>query len=381
MEFNRGYVYEYILKGGQKRYFYQVENGRSDEGSVRWIKKRGFRRKKDAEMAMVKLQSDLMNRKYFSRSNEKFKDFIIDWFVNHNAKHLGRSQYLKKKTIIEKHLLQNSPFVHKKLIDITTRDVDAFYSQKLDEGLSTSYVIDMGVLLKQAFKQAVVWEMMTRCPATNAVPPKLVRKEKKIWTANEVEQFLKATKTERVHHAFLLMLFAGLRRGEVLALRWEDIDFNNRALHIKQALKKNKEGYFYIGGTKSGKHRSVQVSERVLNELMELKRDRIKEYKKKGAKFRDENFVITNTIGNIQDPGHLARVKKRITKQIGIRNITNHEMRHTHASLLLENGVSVKRVQTRLGHERSSITHDVYSHAIPGESDNTGDVFEKIIGK
>lgn len=177
MDFNRGYVYEYTVKSGQERYFYQVENGRNDKGSVKWIKKRGFRRKKDAEMAMVKLQSDLMNRKYFSRSNEKFNDFIIDWFENHNAKRLGGSQYLKNKTIIEKHLLQNSPFVHKRLVDITMRDVDNFYSQKLDEGLSSSYVIDMGGLLKQAFKQAVIWEMMSKCPAVNAEPPKLVRKK------------------------------------------------------------------------------------------------------------------------------------------------------------------------------------------------------------
>lgn len=377
MNFNKGYIYSYKTKNGQKRFFYQVENGRNEKGRITWIKKRGFRRKKDAEMAKTKLQSDLMNRKYFNRSNEKFKDFIIDWFENHNAKDLGGSQYLKKKMIIEKHLLVNTAFAHKKIDDITTRDIDSFYSKKLKEGLSSSYVIDMSVVLKQALEQAVTWKLTEENVAIKAKAPKLVRKKKEIWTKEEVEKFLNAAKNERMYHAFLLILFTGVRRGEALGLRWKDVDFENGLIHVKQAVKKNRNKKYYLGGTKTeGSERTIQISEKVVNELRELKKKRMKEYKVK-----ESDLVITNTLNCMQDPRNLQRVKDRVVKREEMKNIRIHDMRHTHASLLLESGVSVKRVQLRLGHAKPSITHDIYSHVIPGDVDNTGDIFEELLNQ
>lgn len=108
-------------------------------------------------------------------------------------------------------------------------------------------------------------------------------------------------------------------------------------------------------------------------ELSELKKKRKKEHKVK-----ESDLVITNTLNSMQDPRNLRRVKDRVVKREEMKNIRIHDMRYTHASLLLESGVSVKRVQMRLGHAKPSITHDIYFHVIPKEIDDTGDVFEEL---
>ena len=160
----------------------------------------------------------LDENRYVVLSKEIFSDYILYWFDNHYSNRIKQTSATNSRYIIEKHLLQKSAFVNKEIAKITTSDIDLFYSLKLKENYSTSYIRKMHQLLNQAFCQAVKWKKIMYNPVADADPPSVKYEEMSIWSLKDIQEFLHNCKGERHYLTFLLAIYTGMRRGEILGL-------------------------------------------------------------------------------------------------------------------------------------------------------------------
>ncbi len=370
----------HIRKRG-KTYSYAIDIGHDPlTGKRKQISKGGFIKKKDAEAAARKIELLLDENRYTVLSKEVFSDYIINWFDNHYSNRIKQTSATNSKYIIEKHLLQKNAFANKEIAKVTTSDIDLFYNQKLQENYSTSYIRKMHQLLNQSFSQAVKWKKIMFNPVADADPPSVKYEEMSIWSLKNIQEFLRNCKGERHYLTFLLAIYTGMRRGEILGLHWSDIDLEQKVIHVKRSLAHvPKKGYIFTSLKTKNSKRQIPIPEFVLNELV-LQKKRIEEWKELvGSVFEDQDLVICTNTGSLQDPRNVVRVMKRIVKNAKVPNIRFHDIRHTHASILISAGVDIVKISKRLGHANPKITLEFYAHLLPNTDCDIADTFHQTI--
>jgi integrase len=224
-------------------------------------------------------------------------------------------------------------------------------------------------LLNQAFKKAVAWGLIKVNPMENAQKISVKNnksKKNRAWTKEEVNIFLEAASKKGLVAPFLVDVVTGLRRGELLGLKWEDIDLKNKTITINGTLYRRKgEGLKYKPKTKtdSSDNRVIPIPDAIVEVLQKEKalQDEMKE--KLGNGYNSENFVFINDKGRPIDPDYLTRKFREIVRTLNVKKITLHGLRHTAATLLMKLGVHVKIVSDILGHSRVQVTLDFYSHS------------------
>lgn len=253
----------------------------------------------------------------------------------------------------------------KKPVPKPTMDPDA---DKLPEPLSRLSIRKIHATLHKALVDAVRWNRITRNPADAADPPRTraaMTHEMKTWSAKELQAFLVSTRETRFYPLWLLLASTGMRRGEALGLRWEDVDMENARLSIRQNMVP--VGYVvHIGKPKNGRGRNVSVDPTTLSVLKAQRRKQLEEqmlWKKAG--YVDSEYVFRQENGLPYHPDFVTQSFQKAVAASGQPRIRLHDLRHTHATLALQAGIHPKVVSERLGHANISITLDVYSHAIP----------------
>lgn len=373
------------MKGSIKKrgntWTYTVDTGRDPlTGKRRQKTKGGFARQKDAQAALRKLLVEIDENGYVEPSKEIFSSYLKNWFTSHYQKRIKDTTESNRKYLMDKHLIEENPFANKELSKITTEDIDSFYNLKLDEGYSTSYIRKMHQMLHQAFNQAVKWKKISNNPVINADPPSVKKEEMTIWSFEEIDTFLQHCKEERHYLTFLLALYTGMRRGEVLGLKWTDVDFTNKTIRVERSLAHvPNKGYILTTPKTKNSKRYVPIPNIVLNEL--LRHQEIQEGWKNrfGDQYQDQDLIICTETGTIQDPRNVLRVMKRLITNSNVTPIRFHDIRHTHASILISEGVDIVKVAHRLGHANPKITLETYAHLIPNVDNELADIFQKAV--
>lgn len=375
------------MRGSVKKrgnnYEYVVDIGRDPFTGKRKQKTQGrFKRKKDAEAALNKLLQEIEEQGYVEPSKEIFSSFIESWFTSHYEKRIKETTASNTKSLINKHLIRENPFANKPLSKITTEDIDAFYNLKIDEDYSSSYIRKMHQVLNQAFNQAVKWKRIKYNPVNDADPPAVKKEEMKIWSYNEINMFLKHCEGERHYLTFFLAIYTGMRRGEILGLKWGDIDLENKTIHVKRSLAYIPiKGYVLTSTKTRSSNRIIPISDLVVNELIKYRKQQEIYKEQLGKQYQDEDFVICTETGSKQDPRNVLRALKRLITTSGVTKIRFHDFRHTHATILISSGVDVVKVSKRLGHANAKITLETYAHLVPNEDNDLADIFEKALEK
>jgi integrase len=193
--------------------------------------------------------------------------------------------------------------------------------------------------------------------------------EVQFWDSEPMNRFLQAMIGSPFYPLFYTALFTGMRRSELLGLKWSDIDLKTRQIAVRRTLKRDKKGAIYITDNKTkGSKRTIKLTptnEEVLNQLWETSKNRGKD---------DSVFAIN---GQPPRPQSITRAWQTGCKKAGVTMITFHDARHTHATLLLKAGVHPKVVQERLGHSSISMTLDTYSHVVPGMQEAAATKFDE----
>ncbi|MEK3977872.1 site-specific integrase [Psychrobacillus sp. FSL K6-2836] len=342
----------------------------------------GFKRQKDAQAALNKVLNEIDVQGYIEPSKEIFSSFIESWFTSHYEKRIKETTAANIQSLINKHLIRENPFADKPLSKITTEDIDAFYNLKIDEEYSSSYIRKMHQILNQAFNQAVKWKRIKYNPVIDADPPAVTKEEMKIWSYDEINTFLEHCKGERHHLTFLLAIYTGLRRGEILGLKWSDIDLVNKMIRVQRSLAYIPKKGYILTSTKTRKsNRIVPISDMVVNELVKYRKQQEIWKEQLSEQYLDEDLVICTETGSKQDPRNVLRALKRLITTSNVTHIRFHDFRHTHASILISKGVDVVKVSKRLGHANAKITLETYAHLVPDEGNDLADVFEKALEK
>ena len=253
-----------------------------------------------------------------------------------------------------------------KLQALTPQQVQAFYSKKLSDGLSPKTINNIHGLLHKALSNAVKWNILPRNVCDAVTPPRILRKEKTVLTIEQAYTLLRQIKNHRMEALFTLAMVTGMRCGELLALRWQDIDLANCSLQVKRTVNYMK-GYGHVESEpKTVKSRRQIRLPLFVVEVLLRHRTRQEEQRRESANaWIDRDLVFTTAQGNYIALTTLRRAFNSVLKQAGLPHMRFHDLRHSAATILLSRGTHPKVVQEILGHSQIAMTLDVYSHVLP----------------
>ncbi len=222
-------------------------------------------------------------------------------------------------------------------------------------------------VLRQALQHAVRWGLLVRNPCDMVDPPRKNKPEPRIWDEVQVKRFLSNAESSSYYRLYLMAIMTGMRQGEILGLRWQDVDLSHPVARIRQTFYRLGKNKLFKEPKSSKSRRAVPLPHVLVDELLNLREEQNNHRRLFGNEYEDHNLIFCQQNGRPIHAHNMAtRDFKRIIEAAKLPLIRFHDLRHCHATLLLHQGVHPKIVSERLGHSGISITMDIYSHALPG---------------
>lgn len=366
-------IYEY-KKGGKVAYYYAFEV-KDQNGKRKTIKKRGFKGKTEARNAEREAKLEWEKGTYIDPNKVLFGEFITDWLEKKNDISL-ETRYTNQGHI-KNHII---PSIGRfPLQKITVNHIENFILDLQKKDISDATVRKIFNLVHTCFKTAHRKEIIAKNPfdlLDNGSKPKISKPKVDYWTKEEVKLFF--SKLDHRHRIMLILaIYTGMRRGEILALRWQDVDFENNQLRVYRSSRPM-QGITKSVKTESG-YRTITVSSFVNAELKRHCEMIQSEKELFGDDYQDNDLIVCQPNGKQLTLGNFTRFWKTLIKNTGMRYIRFHDLRHTCASLLLSTGVHPKVVQEMLGHSSIRVTLDKYSHMMPNMQAEAADALENLL--
>ncbi len=333
----------------------------------KWHKFEGTKRAAQTECA--RLVSEIQRGSYVEPNKTTVAQFLDGWLADVKAR-VSPKTYERYEQVCRKNI---APLLGAVLLPkLKPAQISEAYTKALacgrrkrSGGLSPRTVHHMHVILKGALAQAVRWEMLVRNPAAAVDPPKVGHAPMHTYDLSQTAELLEAARGRRIFVPTLLAVLCGLRRGEIAALRWRNVDLVVGQLAVVQSAEQTKAGVRYKE-PKSGRGRTVALSATSVAELKAHRIQQAQDLLKVGKRLSDDDFVVTQADGLPLQPHSLGQEWVRFLARNGtLPRIRFHDLRHAHATHLLASGVHPKIASERLGHSKVGITLDLYSHVLP----------------
>lgn len=338
------------------------------------LKRKSFYGKTRKEVAdkIARAQQDVRNGIYIEPTQTTFGEWLDKWLASYKKGQLKPSTYENYEILINTHIktaLGKIP-----MAKLQAHVLQTFYNEKLASGradgkggLSTRMVRYLHAIIRQALQQAVKEGLLPRNVADATNPPTVKNKQMRPLNEDELLAFFQAAKGDRFYAAYVLAVTTGLRRGELLGLCWDCVDLENGIITVRRQLLNLTEGPYLVETTKSKSgRRSITLTDDAIRELKIYRKQQIQEKLMMGEAYQDNGLVFCKEDGTFLRPEEFTKRFQRHLVKAGLPKIRLHDLRHTHASLLLARGVHPKVVQERLGHSSITMTLDLYSHLTPG---------------
>ena len=247
-------------------------------------------------------------------------------------------------------------------------------------GLSPKTVGNTHRIMSEALSHAVRWGLVGRNVALAIDPPRSRKKEMEVLSAEKIHALLEASRGTQYFAPIHLALFTGMRRSEVLGLRWSDVDLPLAAISVNRVLHVLKGGRVVFEEPKSARsRRNIPLTPESAMVLRGHREKQERDAAMLGHQVSDEDLVFAQADGRPMLPNSLTHAYLRIARRVGIHGVRLHDLRHTHASLMLKQGVHPKIVSERLGHANIAITLDTYSHVMPGLQAEAAKRFDEVL--
>src|SRR5215208_132404 len=277
------------------------------------------------------------------------------------------STYSRDKYLLANHVKPALGRV--KLRNLSAMHLQRLYRDKLDAGLSPATIQKMHHVIHKALSQAVRWDLIARNPADAVKAPSPATEEMRPLSADEARRLLDAAKGDRLEALYVLAVHTGMRRGELLGLKWSDVDLEGGIVSVRRTLTRTDNGKrVALGDPKTKRsHRTIRITPQAVEALRRHLTNQMEEMERLGDIYIDQGLVFTTEVGTPINPSNLRqRSFAPLLERAGLPRITFHDLRHTCASLLFQKNVHPKLVQELLGHASVAITLDTYSHMLPG---------------
>lgn len=359
----------------------------------------GISRRKDGLwIAQISIQGHRIS-KYFKTQREG-----LDWLqemrnqmqagLTMTGAQMSLSEYLDqwlgtiRESVRQKTLLQYTQIVHGhivpmlgkiKLKDLRPDQIQALYNAKMDSGTSARTVILIHAVLHRALKQALKMGIIGRNPADAVTRPRFRRKEMRTLSDAQVRSFLSFAEGNRFKVLYWLAVTTGLRQGELLGLKWSDMDWVNRRLRIVRQLQRLSGGLVFSEPKSAAGRRVIVLGVGTLEKLRNQQDLQFEELRSAGESWVENDLIFPSTSGTPMDPSNLYHGFKALLKTAGLPDIRFHDLRHTAATLMLQQGVHPKVVQERLGHSDITLTLNTYSHVLPAMQEEAAEKLDELL--
>ncbi|WPS86510.1 tyrosine-type recombinase/integrase [Brevibacillus halotolerans] len=358
----------HFRKRGSKWSFGVALGTDPNTGKRRQITRSGFKTKKEAEAACAQLISEFENEQYIKESKETYGEYLLDYMEN-TARHTIRpSTFDFHLFIAKKHIIPEIGSL--KIKDLTPRHLQKLYSKKLKAGLASSYIRNMHAVISKSLKTATEWGLVRENIASLTTPPRIEKRQVQTWSLEQANHFLdtikfRKTGNRKFHIVYVLAIYCGMRKGEILGLRWQDCDLEQGYIRIQQTIVKADGRLTFQAPKTRNSVRTIDVPEFA---IQSLKTHQLMQKEKRlslGSAYNDHDLVVANWNGTPVLPSDLNKDFKVACQFAKVPAIRFHDLRHTHATLLLQLGENPKVVSERLGHADVNITLNTYAHVLP----------------
>ncbi len=267
------------------------------------------------------------------------------------------------------------------LAKLSAQQIQNLYTLKLDEGLATATVRQLHAVMHRALKAAVRLRLVYTNVADMVEPPRLTQQEMAILSEDHVRILLAAAAGDRLEALYVLALATGMRLGELLALKWHDVDVGSGGLHVRATLQRTKEGYVFAPPKTKRSRRRIALPATAAEALQRHHKRQAEERLRLGTVWSDNDLVFANPMGEPLDGISVLRYSfHTLLKRAGLPIVRFHDLRHTAATLLLGRGVNPKVVSEMLGHSNISITLNLYGHVTPHMQQQAADMMDRLLG-
>ncbi|AKX94603.1 putative prophage phiRv2 integrase [Moorella thermoacetica] len=372
----RGHGEGTVYQRPDGRWTAQITVGIDHEGKQRRLTLYGKSKKEVLEKLTQALYQQ-QNGGFIEPSKITVEQWLNRWLTDYAKPHLRQSTWESYETVLRLHVIPTLGSIPLKKLQ--PADIQRLYASKLESGLSPTRVRYIHVVLHEAMSQARESGLLLQNPTEAAKPPRHPKKKVQPLNPEQVKRFLETAKQDPLYPAFLLALGTGLRRGEILGLRWQDLDLQKGILQVRQSLIRTREGLKFEEPKTEKSRRQIPLPPSV---VAALKRHKAWVNQNKlilGPDYEDHDLVFPVENGRPRDPKGFAEYFNRLLDKAGLPHIRLHDLRHTHATLLLLEGVHPKVVQERLGHSTVSITLDIYSHILPGLQEKAAERIDGLL--
>ena len=378
------------MKGGiRKRSHVSYEiclcTGRNPTGKYKYLTETVHGTREEAKRRRAALLHQIANGTFITPSKTTLAEYLERWLKEYARANLAPRTAEGYELIVRRHLVPALGRIT--LTGLKPEHIQRYQSEKLSSGradgkggLGSRTVRHHHMTLHTALGHAVKMGLLSRNAADGVSPPRFQRHQWQSLSEFGVSSVLEAARGSQYHCLFYLALFTGLRRSEMLALRWCDVDLLLCRLHVTRSLHQLRGGEVVIRAPKSDRSRRVvSLPPSAAQVLQEHREEQARQIAETGRELREDDLVFNDLEGRPLRPDTVTHAWVKLVRRIGLKGVRLHDTRHTHASLMLKQGVHPKIVQERLGHASIQLTLDTYSHVAPGLQETAAAGFDKII--
>jgi len=346
----------------------------------KWHSFRGTKRQ--AQVKCSELIAAIKGETYVDSSRQTVAQYLDRW-LTYMASQLSPRSHERYTEIVKKNLVPALGALC--LTKLRSRHIAEAYAKALQTGrrdgkggLSANTVLYMHRVLKHALADAVAWRELVHNEAAAVKPPKVERKQMKVLDMDATATLIEEARGTTLFVPILLGVTTGMRRGEVVALRWRNLDLDRAQISIEESAEQTKTGIRYKP-PKSGKGRTVALPNAVVEEMRNHRVRQAEALLKLGIRLSEHTFVVAQADGSALQPRSLTHAFKLFLAKHKLSRVRLHDLRHTHATAMLKNKVHPKVVQERLGHSTIAITMDIYSHVLEGMQEDAAETVDAVL--
>lgn len=380
------------------KYYLLIEVTGPDGGRRRVGAGRSFDTKKEAIAALAEIETSRNRGNYVEPSNQTVRDFVAEWLPAMRGR-VSPTTWAERERHCRLNIIPSLGDVP--LQKLTKEALEIFYVKLTDTGrangkggLSPKTVRNISLTMHCLLQSALTSNRIQTNVANVAKPPREKHRaageqleddpQDNAWGSQQLRAFLAAVEDDPLAPLFELAARTGMRRGELVGLRWKDVDLDvKKQIQVRQTLVIGATySELHFRGTKSGKQRTIGLDPSAIATLRKRKKQQTEERMLFGSAWEDTGLVFTQPAGGPLHPQSVSQSFERAVKRSGIPPITFHGLRHTHATILLgELQVPVHVVSKRLGHASVAFTMDIYSHVLPHYQQDAADAFGALMGE
>ena len=350
-------------------WFYSIFIGKDEAGKKRFLYASGFAKKSEAEEARDAALAEWKREKAAPAAPKTLAEYFPQWLKDYAVRNctpatVERYQHLANLFLPTLGALRLDQITPMKVELEMNRLHDSGGRRKKKRGFSPKTVRAIATVLSGALKSAVRWGLIPSNPCTVAKLPRLLTRERTALDLQQTDWLLESARGTWLHPIFVLAASTGARRGELLALTWSDVDLDAKRLTISKSLEQSGSG-LRVKSTKNRKSRQFPLPDQAVEVLHQVREEQARALERFGDVYRtDLDLVLGDEIGEYRRPNSVSTAASRAMQRAGFKGVSLHNLRHSHGSQLLSEGVPLPAVSSRLGHANTHVTASVYSHAM-----------------